>query len=76
MNYRPNISHYACSVLYISNKSQYLENSAGIKIRFAGPSDKMSDDFEFGSDDRPFLQTLDLLLQISAVHYTYSHFDS
>ena len=48
MNYRPNISHYACSVLYISNKSQYLENSAGIKIRFAEPSDKMSDDFELG----------------------------
>jgi hypothetical protein len=27
--------------------------SSGLKISFTGPSDKMSDDFEFGSDICP-----------------------
>ena len=45
----------------------------GLKICFAEPSDKMSDDFEFGSNissltKGPLLPMLDLLLQISAVH--------
>ena len=28
----------------------FLYSIAGLKIYFTGPSDKMSDDFEFGSD--------------------------
>ena len=38
----------------IGPKKKLLRNaSAGLKISFTGPSDKMSDDVEFGSDICP-----------------------
>jgi hypothetical protein len=47
------IKHYV--LIYLSHEGPSLETSkfslySGLKISFTGPSDKMSDDFEFWSD--------------------------